>query len=139
MGKEKRRGAWRSFLAGGITALGLYLAGVFVLAFFLARGLLPESSDFLILSGFGFTAALAGGVTAAKRSLWATMPSAILNTGIFLMILVLIGFTVWPETFWSGQSMICVAAILVGGLLGGVLGAGRKKRKKRGHLRTGIK
>jgi len=139
MSKEKKRGTGKAFLQGGMVALGLYLTGIFVLSFFLVRGLLPESADCLILSGFCFAAALTGSMTAAKRSLWGTMPAAMLNTGIFLMILLLGGITVWPETFWSDRSGIFVTSVLAGGVTGGVLAAGRKKRKKRGHIRAGVK
>lgn len=138
MGKERKQGAWLVFLRGGATALSLYLAGNLILAFVMVKGLLPEQAGFSVLTGLGFAAAAVGGVVAVRQSSWATLPTAMLNAVVIILILILIGVLIWPETFWNDRSIVSALSILVGGLIAGIWGA-RKRKGKRRPSRTTFK
>lgn len=139
MGKDKKRGEWMVFLWGVGVALGVYLAGILVLAFLLVRGVLPERMGFLSLVCFGGIASAVGGRTAVRSLPWGTMLSAMLNAVMFVLVLILIGVSVWPESFWCDRSMICAGAVLLGGFAAGMFGAKRKRLRKRGRSRVGGK
>lgn len=138
MVKEKKRGDWLAFLRGGVTALSLYLVGNLILALVMVEGHLPEQVGFTSLSGLGFVSAAVGGVVAARRSLWATLPSALLTAVMVVLVLVIAGALIWPETFWKGRSIIRVLSILAGGLIAGIWSA-RKRKGKSGRSRTAFR
>ena len=138
MGKERKQRAWLVFLRSGATALSLYLAGILILAFLMVKGFLPEQAGCAVLTGLGFTAAAVGGVVAVRRSSWATLPTAMLNAVVIILILILVGVLVWPETFWNDRSIVSALSILVGGLIAGIWGA-RKRKGRRSPSRTTFK
>ena len=136
MGKERKQGAWLVFLRGGVTALSLYLAGHLILAFVMVKGFLPEQAGFAVLTGLGFTAAAVGGVVAVRQSSWATLPTALLNAVVIILILILVGVLIWPETFWNDRSIVSALSVLAGGFIAGIWGARKRKGRKRPSCAT---
>ena len=131
--KDKTRRGWTVLLWGGMAAMWLYLAGILLLALLLVKGYVPEWVERVVLYGLGFAAAAVGGGVVSKRSELAAFPATMLSTVVFLASVVLVGAVMWPETFWSGECVIPVCAILAGGVFAGIWCAGRGKRRKRGH------
>jgi len=132
MGNEKRKtGGWMVFLQSGATTLWLYLIGIFLLAFLLVRGVLPEKVSVGAVGGLCLISSMVGGVMAANRSSCGKMPAAMLNAGVFAGVLVVIGAVGWPELILGEHGVVMLACVFGGGAAAGLWSAGRRKRRKR--------
>lgn len=133
MGKgQKRRQAapWTSFVKGGALALGVYLAGLLLLALLLIKGTLPEGSAFPAVAGLCVLAVFCGGVVSARQSPWGTLPAALACAALFAVALAGVGTAFWQGITWTGRGGVLLLCVLAGGVLAGLLG-GRKKRKRK--------
>lgn len=132
MGKKKPAAAvWVVLLQGSLLSLGIYLAGMMLLALLLIQGAVPESSAFPVTAALCLLAALGGGFLTSRRTPWGTLPSALLNTLLFAAVLVAVGAACWRGISWAGQGGILLLCALAGGLLAGVLGGRRRRRKRK--------
>ena len=131
MGKKKAVPVWRVFLRGNLLALGVYLAGILVLALLLVRGVVPESSAFPVTAALCLAGAGGGGWLAARQSPWGTLPSALLNTAIFAAVLAAVGLLCWEGVTWNGRGGILLLCALAGGFLDGILGGRRPSRRRK--------
>lgn len=132
MGNKKTVPVWRVFLEGALVTLGVYVGGVALLALLVVKGAVPEDSAFPVLAALCALAAVSGGLPAAKRSPWGTLPSALLNTAIFAAVLATVGLLCWEEgVAWNGRGGILLLCALAGGVLAGVLGGRRPARRKK--------
>jgi putative membrane protein (TIGR04086 family) len=119
-----------ALLFGGIIALAVCCLLLFICSIMLVAGLIPErimSSLCIILCGIS---SLIGGHFAIRRG---DGPPLVLGlmTGAFLCILILIiGFSGYPEASLTGTSLWILLSALVGGGIAG-LSKPNKKRKKR--------
>ena len=118
-------------LQGSLLSLGVYLAGMMLLALLLIQGAVPESSAFPVTAALCLLAALGGGFLTSRRTPWGTLPSALLNTLLFAAVLVAVGAACWRGISWAGQGGILLLCALAGGLLAGVLGGRRRRRKRK--------
>lgn len=140
MGKEKKKSAeWTVFLQGSLVALSMYLVGLFTLALLLVKGVLPENAMVSVVAVLCLVAALGGGVLTAGRSSWGTLPAAVLNAMIFVGILIVAGAACWQGICWTGHSWILLACALSGGVLAGLLGGRKGRKRKRGKMRATVK
>ncbi|WP_312942429.1 hypothetical protein [Oscillibacter sp.] len=135
MAKRKMPG-WAGFLEGATLALGLYIGFQCLLALLTLKGVMPEEMAFRFQAASGVLASCAGGTLSIRRTemgpLWAALGSAV----IFTAALTLGGILLCDDLVWSGESMILLAAALVGGLLAVV--PGRKSGKRKKQSRTGL-
>lgn len=135
MGKKKARPAvWLVFLQGTLLALGIYLAGILLLALLLVRGSASESAAFPITAILCIFGAASGGILTSRRSSWGALPSSMLNAVIFVGILALVGLLCWQGITWNGRGGILIVSALAGGVLGGFLGSRRSHRRKKRSL-----
>ena len=135
MGKEKskRSAGWIVLLQGSMTALWIYLAGTFLAALFLVKGILTEGMMFPVVAVLCTAASLAGGLLVSGKTTMGGFPASILNSLIFSGILVLAGMACWHRISWNGNGGILMACAMAGGVLSGVLMRPGKRRKKRGR------
>lgn len=129
MAKSKMPG-WAGFSKGAALALVLYIAFQCLLALLTLKGAVSEGAAFRFQAVSGALAACAGGTLAIRRTeagaLWAALGSA----AIFAAALVLGGMLACNGVVWSEESLVLLAAALAGGILAGMLGRGRGKKKK---------
>ena len=102
MGKKKTTAAiWTVFLRGSMLSLGIYFAGILLLALLLVKGAIPESGAFPVTAVLCFLSAMSGGLLTARQSPWGTLPSALLNTLVFAGILIAAGAICWQGITWQ--------------------------------------
>ena len=131
-GKGKKKApVWKVFLQGSLLALGVYLTGAALQALLLVKGVAPESAAFPVTGALCLLAALCGGMVVARKMPWGTLPSALMNTAVFAAVLLAIGGLCWKGITWAGQGGVLLLCALAGGVLAGVLGGRRVKRRKR--------
>lgn len=128
---KKKAPVWLVYLQGTGLALGTYLTGALVLTLLLVKGVLPESGAFPVLAALCLLAALGGGLATARRTPLGTLPSAMINTGIFVLLLGAVGLACWQGIAWAGQGGVLLLCALVGGVLAGLAAGRRKRRRKR--------
>ena len=122
MGKKKTTAAiWTVFLRGSMLSLGIYFAGILLLALLLVKG----------AAVLCFLSAMSGGLLTARQSPWGTLPSALLNTLVFAGILIAAGAICWQGITWYGHGSILLLCALAGGVVAGILGGRRSHRRKR--------
>lgn len=137
MGKKKAAtsAVWMVFLQGTLLALGVYLAGILLLALLMVKGSAPENTALPLTAALCVLgAAGGGGVTARRTKKPGALPSALLVSLCFLGVLVLLGLMCWQGPALNGHSGILALCALAGGVLGGVLGSGKPRRKKKRSL-----
>lgn len=133
MGKGKKQAPDRLILLKGVLlAFGVYLPGQLLVALLAVKGVLREGSLFPAVAALCLLAALAGGLLCARRPIWGALPSAMLCAAVFAGMLAAVGILCWEGGItWTGHGGILMLCALAGGLLGGVLGSGQKRKKKR--------
>ena len=112
-------------------SLGVYLLGILLLAFGAVRTNVRDSVLFSVLAGLCFLSSFLGGTLAARRLPWGTLPSALLGTGCYGVVMMLVGLCVWdrlPVNGRGGGLLLCAAA---GGVMAGLAGSRRKVHRKR--------
>ena len=129
-GKKKQPAVWLVLVQACGLAMGIYLAGVLLLDLLAVRGEMPDVAAFSMMAALCLMAALAGGLTAVRRMPWGTLPSALLVAACFGAVLLLVGLSCWDSITWGGRGGVLLACVLAGGTLAGVLGGGRKRRRK---------
>lgn len=129
--KQRQAAPWMAFLKGGALALGVYLAGLLFLALLLVRGTLPEGSAFPVVAALCVLAVFCGGLTAARQSPWGTLSAGLLCAALFAAVLAAVGTAFWQGITWTGHGGALLLCALAGGVLAGLLGGRRKKRRKR--------
>ncbi len=128
--KQQAAAPWMGFLQGGLLALGVYLLGLLLLAFLMVKGTLPERSAFPVVAVLCVLAVFCGGMVAARRSPWGTLPAGLLCAVLFAVVLAAVGTAFWQGITWTGHGGILLLCALGGGGLAGLLG-GRKRRKRK--------
>lgn len=134
MGKRQKKTAtsWVVFLRAGVLTMGIYLLGILLTALMLVKNVMPETAGFPLVAVFAFLAVLSGGVLAARGSAWGTMPAALLNTAVFMAVLLLVGMACWQEGVGlTGSGSILLLCALAGGMVAGLVGGRRGRRRKR--------
>lgn len=133
MGKGKKRAPnMLVFLKGLLLSLGVYLPGLLLAALLVVKGLLREEGLFPVVAVLCLLAALAGGVLCARRPVWGPLPSAMMCAALFAAVLSAVGILCWEDGItWSGHGGILILCALAGGLLAGILGSGRGRKRRR--------
>ena len=134
MGKRQKKElvVWAVFLRGSLLSFGVYLTGVLLLSLLAVKGVVPESAVFPIVAAVCALGTLAGGVMAARGTSWGTVPAALLNTVIFAAVLLAVGMACWPDGIsWAGRGGILLICALAGGIVAGLAGGRRARRRKR--------
>ncbi len=129
MAKRKAPG-WAGFPEGAALSLALYIVFQCLLALLTIKGVVPEGAAFRFQAGSGAVAACCGGTLAIRRTDAGTLWAALGSAAIFAVVLVLGGMLVCDGVVWSRESLILLAAALAGGVLAGLLGSRRGKRRK---------
>ena len=129
MAKRKAPG-WAGFPEGAALSLALYIAFQFLLALFTIKGIVPEGAAFRFQAGSGVTAACLGGILAIRHTNVGTLLAAMGAAAIFAVVLMLGGMLACDGVVWSRESAILLASALAGGILAGLLGGGRGKKRK---------
>lgn len=133
MGKKKAApsAVWLIFAQGTLLALGVYLAGILLLALLMVRGTVPEESALPLTAGLCVLSAAGGGGVTARRSK-AALPSSVGVALCALAVLALISLLCWQGPALNGRSGLLALCVLAGGLLGGAAGRrGSRRRRKR--------
>ena len=108
-----------------------YLIGVALLALLVVRGSVPEGVSFPAAGLLGFSAAFMGGVWAAPRTPWATLPSALLVGVCLAGELLLIGVCCWDTVALVGQGGALLCCVLGGSAVAGLFAGGWKHHRRR--------
>ena len=125
---RKQLAVWQGFLAGGLLTLGMYLAGLLFLTLLLVRGVLSEGGSFPAVAVLCMLSALAGGLLTVRLTRWKA--GGVLTAAVFLVLLILAGLGFWEEIAWLGHGGILLLCGLAGGLLAGLTGPKRRRRRK---------
>lgn len=125
---RKRLAVWQGFLAGGLLSLGVYLLGLMLLALLMVKGTLSEGGSFPMVAALCVLAALAGGLLTVRLTLWRA--GGVLTAAMFLCALLLAGLGFWEEISWLGRGGILLLCGLTGGVLAGIAGPKKRRRRK---------
>lgn len=125
---RKKLAMWQGFLAGALLTLGVYLLGLSILTLLLVKGILSEVGSFPMVAALCTLAALSGGLLTVRLTLWRA--GGALTAALFLSVLLLAGLGFWEEIAWLGRGGILLLCGLAGGLLAGVAGPGKRRRRK---------
>lgn len=124
----KKAMGWKRTLLGLVVTVAVDLAGILLVALLTVRGTVGEGSALPLLAGAVLCASFSGGLVAGDGGAGAM--GALLNTGLFAALLVLLCFGVWDGVTVHG--LILLAMVLLGGVFSGaVRGKVGKHRKKR--------
>ena len=125
------KGKWGKALAlGGLLSLGIWLFWQMGLALLAVRSVLPESALTPGQWVGAFLAAFVGSRFAVRRSGLGTLVAALAAAAVFAGMAVLLGFLIFGEPCFGGQSLGVLAGMGLGGLAAGLLPLGGKRRKK---------
>ena len=122
---------WMVFAQGAFLALGVYLAGILLLALLMVKGSVPESAALPVTAALCVLGTAGGGGVTARRTRLGALPSSMGVALCFFGVLVLLGLLFWQGPVLSGDSGVLALCALAGGVLGGILGGGRSRRKKK--------
>ena len=125
---RKKLAVWQGFLAGGLLTLSVYLLGLLLLTLLLVKGALSEGGSFAMVAALCVLATLAGGLLTVRLTLWRA--GGVLTAALFLSVLLLAGLGFWEEIAWLGRGGILLLCGLAGGLLAGVAGPKKRRRRK---------
>ena len=128
----KKTMGWRSILLGLAAAMAVDLLGVLLVTLLTVRGAVGEGSGFPLLAGAALCAAFTGGMIAGGGGAGAT--GALLHTGLFGVLLVLICFVAWEGVTIHG--LILLAMVLLGGLLSGAVRGKVGKHRRKGLVKS---
>ena len=118
-GRKKDTALWMVFVQGVALSLGVYLLVTVLASLLLVKAVLPEAGAFPVLAAGCCLSACLGGLTCTRRSPWGSLPSALVCAAGFLAVLIVVSLLCWKQISWLGR----------GGLLAGVLGGRRRRRK----------
>ena len=130
MGKNGRKGPrppWAALAEGILAALGIYLLSAAAAALAAVRGALPEAGILPALAVGSCLACWAGGWLCTLRGPWGRWPGAMAAAGAFAAALAVCALAWGEETDWLGAD----GALVLSGLLGGVLAGFTARRRKR--------
>lgn len=125
---RKQLAAWQGFLAGSLLTLGVYLLGLLLLTLLLVKGALSEGWSFPAVAVLCTLSALAGGVLTVRLTRWRA--GGVLTAAIFLSVLILAGLGFWEEIAWTGHGGVLLLCGLAGGVLAGLAGPKKRRRRK---------
>ena len=128
----KKTMGWRSILLGLAAAMAVVLLGVLLVTLLTVRGAVGEGSGLPLLAGAALCAAFTGGMIAGGGGVGAA--GALLHTGLFGVLLVLICFGAWEGVTIHG--LILLAMVLLGGLLSGAVRGKVGKRRRKGLVKA---
>ena len=106
----------------------MYLLGLLLLTLLLVKGALSEGGSFAMVAALCVLATLAGGLLTVRLTLWRA--GGVLTAALFLSVLLLAGLGFWEEITWLGRGGILLLCGLAGGLLAGVAGPKKRRRRK---------
>ena len=136
-GNSRKQGNWWLTLGEGLLlALGVYLLAAALIALLAVRAVLPEAGTFPALAVGCVLAAWAGAALCGRRSPWGRFPGAMACAGCFLAVLAAVGILCWEEQSWLGRGGILLLCGAVGGLLAGLAGRRRPRRKGGRRVRS---
>ena len=125
------KGKWGKALAlGGLLSLGIWLLWQMGLALLAVKSVLPESALTPGQWAGAFLAAFAGSRFAVRRSGLGTLVAALAAAAVFLGMAALLGFLIFGELSFGGQSLGVLTGMGLGGFAAGLLPLGGKRRKK---------
>ena len=125
----KKTMGWRSILLGLAAAMAVDLLGVLLVTLLTVRGAVGEGSGLPLLAGAALCAAFTGGMITGGGG-----AGALLHTGLFGVLLVLICFGAWEGVTIHG--LILLAMVLLGGLLSGAVRGKVGKRRRKGLVKS---
>lgn len=125
---RKQLALWQGFLAGSLLTLGVYLLGLLFLTLLLVKGALSEGGSFPAVAVLCALSALAGGLLTVRLTRWRA--GGVLTAAIFLSVLILTGLGFWEEIAWVGHGGVLLLCGLAGGVLAGLAGPKRRRRRK---------
>lgn len=128
----KKTMGWKSILLGLTAAMAVDLLGVLLVTLLTVRGAVGEGSGLPLLAGAALCAAFTGGMIAGGGGAGAA--AALLHTGLFGVLLVLICFGAWEGVTIHG--LILLAMVLLGGLLSGAVRGKVGKHRRKGLVKS---
>ena len=128
----KKTMGWKSILLGLAAAMAVDLLGVLLVTLLTVRGAVGEGSGLPLLAGATLCAAFTGGMIAGGGGAGAA--GALLHTGLFGVLLVLICFGAWDGVTIHG--LILLAMVLLGGLLSGAVRGKVGKHRRKGLVKS---
>lgn len=135
MGKSKKQQpVWLPFLKGLAVSLGVYVGGHLLLAALAVRGVIGEEGVFPVTAVLCVAASLCGGACVVRRCPWGPLPGGVLAAVLFGTVLAMVGGLCWQSVTWAGHGGMLLGCALLGGAGAGILGARRRKRKRRPAL-----
>jgi len=130
--KKSSKAPWLSLLeAVGIT-LGVYVLLQLLLALLMVKGILPQEHTVVSLVAACGIASLLGGVFAVRKvMLSSALTRGILNSACFCAVLALLGIGIYGRLMIQGSGGLLLVTALLGGLVAGLLGNRKGKKKSR--------
>lgn len=120
-----------SVLLGGAAALLICVTLLFICALAISAGWLSEQGTTQYILASCVIGCLLGGLYAVFRCRSKTLVIGICVGVVFFLLLLTVGLLLYPGMSLENQGAELACAGLAGGALAGVLGGGRKKKKRR--------
>lgn len=134
--------SWRQLVGAGTwlgaaAAAAVLLAGLAIGSLLLARGVLPEASMRPLVASVSALACFCGGRTAVRMGSGGALPRAMAVAACVYATMWLAGLTGETEPQFDAGGLWQTCAVWGGGLLAGLTGTRRRKRKvSHGHRRS---
>lgn len=120
-----------SILMGGVLALLIAFAFLFVCSICISNGWLKEGSMTPITIGSCVIGSLFGGGLAVKRCKTRTLIIGLLTGGVLFLLLLTVSVFFYKNATPDAGSLGLLCGCLCGGALSGLLGGGKQKKKRK--------
>ena len=127
---KKQTALWLALVQGVLLSLGVYLLLSILVSLLLIRAVLPETGGFPAVAVSCVAASFVGAFTCAQRASWRRLPSGLLCACGFVLVLAAVGALCWRQITWLGHGGVLLLCAIAGGILAGVMGNKRKKRRR---------
>lgn len=133
MGKRqaKKTGGLSWLFWGAAISLGIYLAGVFVLAWLVVVDAFPPANTSMALAVWAMVSTVCGSLVAGRAKQIKPLLTGCLHGCLFDIAIIAAGYLIWEGPSWTGNAWGILACGLIGGVLPVAFGGGGGKRRKR--------
>lgn len=119
-----------SLLFGGVISLVVCFLLLLICSILLVTGMIPEKTMSSLCIALCGLSSLIGGNYAIKKGDGPPLAFGLMNGAFFCILILIIGFSAYPQASFYGSSLWILLAALIGGGISG-LSKPNKKRKKR--------
>lgn len=133
MGKRqgKKAAGWSRIAIGLMLSVVTYLAGIFLVALLMVKGIVMPEKGGLILTAWAMVSAACGSLPVLKIKAATPLLAGLMQGGAFAVLILAASYLFWEGPVWSNTNIALLLCVLIGGLVPGALGSGGGRRKRK--------